>query len=232
MSTTQAPTVGADLEQLATMLDQLAAACNTLAAFLLSAPSQQVLDQVRDPLLLASWPTPPSTDRTAGIAHLTRSLQDGENQLTVRQDYNVLFVGPDRMKAPPYESVHLSQDKLVFEQQTFVVRAAYARFGLAAPKLNQEPDDHMGLELEFLATLAVKALDCIEEVKAASDLEAKTAELNAVLSAMHAFLDQHVLRWGPEFFTLIVEHAETEFYRGVGVLGLATLEHGGQSFGL
>ena len=231
-----------DLNALAQTLDQLTAGFQTLSSFLLRAPDQEVLDQVRTQEMLQDWPGLPGPERTLGVGHLLESAALGETAKEVASDYNTLFVGPERTKAAPYESVHLSEEKLIFEQQTFAVRAAYAEFGLAAPKLNQEPDDHIGLELGFLAMLGQRALDCIADSSATSsvqsaerspqELEQQVQELNKVLAAIFSFLDLHVLRWAPAFFTLVNEQAETEFFRGVGALGLGVLEDAARSFNL
>lgn len=215
---------GPDYSKAVQTLDRLGAAFQTLSVFLLSAPSQDLLDQVCQPELLDQWPGTPSPYRAQGTAHLVASNAWQETQAQVKQDYNSLFVGPEAMLAPPYESVHRSQERLIFEQETFVVRAAYAEFDLAAPHLNQEPDDHIGLELAFLGTLAERALDAIEE----NNLTA----LDTILAATSSFLHQHLLRWGPDFFTLVQEHATTEFYRGVSALGLGVLEDAARSFDL
>lgn len=233
----------ADVPALGTMLDRLGASFHTLSTFLLAPPSQELLDQVRTAEMLQDWPSKECQDRTEGIAQLLASKEKQEDETTIRHDFNALFVGPERMKAAPYESVHLSQENLVFEQQTFVVRAAYAEFDLAAPKLNQEPDDHIGLELAFLSALAQKALDSLDSIAALSDKGLSTEEsnpeattevanLNKILSAMHSFLEQHLLLWGSTFFNLLQEHSTTEFYRGVGSLGLGVLEDAGASFSL
>lgn len=225
-----------DLGELAQTLDRLAAGFQTLSSFLLAAPHQEVLDQVRTQEMLDDWPGHTGPERTKGVAHLLKSAAIEETAQDIAADYNQLFVGPERTKAPPYESVHLSEEKLVFEQQTFAVRAAYAQFDLAAPKLNQEPDDHIGLELSFLATLGQRALDQLAAISdhhlAQGQTPAELTELNTTLAAMFSFLDQHLLRWAPMLFTLIDEHAETEFYRGVAGLGLGVLEDAARSFNL
>ena len=224
-----------DLDELAVTLDRLAAGFSTLSVFLLKPPTAQVLDQVREPELLSQWPCHPCLDREAGIKLVAGST--GEDELAVRDDFNRLFVGPERMLAAPYESVHLSADKLIFEQQTFVVRAAYAQFDLAAPRLNQDPDDHIGLELEFLAALANRALDILDpsanlDPSAQVEQAKQVAELNRHLSAMHSFLGTHLLAWGDTFFGLVQEHAKTDFFRGVGALGAGVLDDAATAFSL
>lgn len=219
--TTSAPVTGVD-DALAEDLDRMAAAFATLSQLLLSPPDQDVLDQLRDAELLAQWPGRPSAESRDGVAALLESVRHGEDALAVRRDFTQLFVGPERMTAPPYESVHRSEDRLIFEQETFVVRAAYAEFGLAAPRLNQEPDDHIGLEMAFISELCVRGLDALDS--------ADTAALTLVLAAIARFLDEHLLAWGPQCLTLIATEATTSFYRGVGALGLGLLSDAGRTF--
>lgn len=213
----------ADRHDLAADLDRMAAAFTALSSLLLAAPEQDTLDQVRDAELLAQWPGRPCPESRDGITALTESAAGGEDARDVRRDHAQLFVGPERMAAAPYESVHLSEERLIFEQETFLVRAAYAAFDLAAPRLNQEPDDHIGLEMGFIGALCVRGLDAIDD--------ADDTELRRVLAAIAAFLDTHLLAWGPQCLTLVVDHAQTAFYRGVGSLGLALMVDAERTFG-
>ena len=64
--------------------------------------------------------------------------------------------------APPWESVYFSPDRLVFQQETFQVRAWYTRFGLQSANHNKEPDDHISVELEFVAHLAELGLRALQ----------------------------------------------------------------------
>lgn len=130
-------------------------------------------------------------------------------------DYQWLFVGPGMPRAVPYESVYLSKEHLLFEEQTFAVRDAYREFGLQAPRPNAEPDDHIALEFSFLAHLCVQALDALE---AGDELL-----VDRCLAAEQAFLNDHLLTFGPQCLSAMEEKAETDFYRGVAALGLGVL---------
>ncbi|GEM_PF-115187 len=198
-------------------LDGLAAAATVLSRLLLAAPDAEVLAATRDPEMLADWPLPPGEVTSRGLALLEASAERGEDARVVRRDHARLFVGPDTLRAPPYESVHRSADGLVFEDQTLQVRAFYARFDLSAPRVGRDPDDHIGLELSFVAALATRALDAME----AGDEDAR----RQTVAALREFLDRHLLAWGPDLMILIGERAETAFYRGVSALGFAALEH-------
>lgn len=189
--------------------DAFAAAWTVLGRLFSAAPDQDSLDQIRSPEMLADWPLP-GGDRTAeGLALLARSAAADETAQQMRDDHFRLVLGPGKVRAVPWESVYLSREGLVFEAETMQVREFYRRFGLQAPRLNREPDDHISLELEFCATLLNKALDAAE-----ADEDA------AVFAGAHAdFCRQHLLRWAPEFFARVEQGADTAFYRGIGVLG-------------
>ena len=194
-------------------LDRFAAAFTVLSRLFLAPPDAQALDRLRDPSLLAGWPLPSATAEE-GISRLVASAAAGETAEDVRADHTALFVGPG-MRAVPYESVHRSVEKLLFEQQTLEVRALYARLGLAAPRLNREPDDHIGLELEFVAQCCFQGLSALEAAEA--------DQLAQVLALLEEFAADHLLVWGPDLMHQVTEGAATRFYAGVGRLGAAAL---------
>ncbi|MFD1507400.1 molecular chaperone TorD family protein [Georgenia yuyongxinii] len=210
----RASAVLTDRQALPAHLDAFAGAFTALAQLLRSAPDEQVLAGLRDPQLLAEWPIE-DVDCQRGTALLAESVGAREDVGRIRRDYNRLFFGPEKMKAPPYESVHRSDEHLLFERETMQVRAAYATFGLAAPRLNREPDDHIALELEFVGTLCVRGLDALET--------GDEAELALVVRGICAFLDEHLLAWAPRCLTQAANASTTFFYQGVAALGLGTL---------
>ena len=105
----------------------------------------------------------------------------------------------------------------MFGEETLAVREAYARHGLAVPNLNQEPDDHIGLELEFLATLAVRAMDDPEQA-------------GRYVTAISEFHRDHIDQWVPKLAGLIEGSAETDLYRGIGALLAGAAEQGSRVF--
>ncbi|MGE5464972.1 MAG: molecular chaperone [Syntrophothermus sp.] len=120
-----------------------------------------------------------------------------------------LLIGLDRVLAPVWESVYFNESRLVFQQQTHEVREWYARFGLQIERFNREPDDHIGLELSFVAHLATRALNVVDEDPQCFE---------KFIEAQRQFLSEHLLGWGPAWAKLVKQHAETDFYRGVGHL--------------
>lgn len=133
----------------------------------------------------------------------------------LRSDYTRLFIGPDHLLAAPWESVHRSVDRLLFQEQTLQVREWYRRYGLEAVNLYREPDDHVGLELALLshiATLAAEAADSRDE-----------AALSRYLEAERSFVAEHPITWVPLWCELVIRQARTDFYVGVAMVIRGTL---------
>jgi TorA maturation chaperone TorD len=128
-------------------------------------------------------------------------------------DHTRLFIGAGKPLAPPWESVHLSKDRMLFQEQTLQVRNWYRRFGVETEKIYQEPDDHIGLEMLFVAHLARLGLEALEQQN--------QNRFDECLLAQQQFLAEHPLKWVSLWSALVQKHAKVDFYRG-----LAHLTHG------
>ncbi len=180
-------------------------------------PTAEFINTLVTDDLFADWPLEADNSHMQTGLGLLRGYgaQWNEDQLPqLTRDYYRLFIGPD-IKAPPWESVWLSREQLLFDEQTMEVRAFYRRFGLQAPKLNNEPDDHLGLELGFIAHLNTLALASLEKNN--------TEELEAILQAQREFLSDHLLLWASTCLERVIKHAATDYYRGIAHLTLGSL---------
>jgi TorA maturation chaperone TorD len=205
--------VTVESSKVAEVLDSYAGACTFLSRLFLQPVDQSLISALRDGTLLDDWPLARDEDTVRGLESLRAGTTTPQDVLLV--DHRDLFEGPDHVLACPYESVYLSDEHLTFEEQTLGVRAFYNRFGVQAPSLGKEPDDHIGLELSFISHLCVLGLDAI----AASDADAETA----MIASIGDFLEQHLLRWVDDCLDRVVEHATTDFYRGLGHLTRGTV---------
>ena len=70
-----------------------------------------------------------------------------------RYDFNRLFVGPQKLLAPPLESYYRNEEHLPMQEETMAVRAAYEEAGLELIAQNKIPDDHAQFEFYFLSCL-------------------------------------------------------------------------------
>ena len=195
------------------VLDAYAGACTFLSRLFLRPVDAFLITALRDGPDLADWPLASDDDTVCGLRALRAGSTTPLDVLLV--DHRDLFEGPDHVLACPYESVYLSEEHLTFERQTLDVRAFYHRFSVQAPSLGKEPDDHIGLELSFISHLCVLGLDAIES----GDADAETA----IIASIGDFLDQHLLRWVENCLDRVIEHATTDFYRGLGHLTRGTV---------
>jgi len=193
--------------------DALAAAFGTLGRLHRQSPDRETLAALRG--LLDEWPLPHTDDARAGLDRMRRSAELHETVEAIRSDHDRLYGVSATAAVAPYESVQRGIDRLVFDQETHVVRAVYRRFGLSAPNLHREPDDHIGLEFDFVAHLMLRVLD---------EVSRDPGDPQVPLSAARAFLDEHLLMWAPAMLAEAVSLAHTEFMAGVALLSRGALE--------
>jgi TorA maturation chaperone TorD len=104
--------------------------------------------------------------------------------------------------ASPCESVWLDQENLAMQAPMFQVREFYKLFDLVAADWRIRPDDHLVLELLFLAALF------------------RESHPQALPEAAR-FLDTHLMRWLPLFGHRVAARCATPFYAGVARLTAA-----------
>lgn len=148
-------------------------------------------------------------------SQVQKSVSPEETLSQLQADYTRLFIGPGKVLAPLWESVHYGEERLIFQQETLAVRQWYQRFGLEAVDLYHEPDDHIGLELAFLAHLAGRALAALEQ--------GEPQTLALLLQVQRQFLSAHLFKWAFGWCALVGEHSQTDFYRGIAQLVEGTL---------
>ena len=182
------------------------------------APDAEWISTLAEERLFEAWPFPSKDEDTTEGLSLVRDFCESWDTTKIGElqwDFTRLFVGPGKMLVPPWESVHRSKTGLTFQESTLRVREIYQGFGVEAPAIHREPDDHIGIELAFVGRLS--------ELAAAAATEGDTATLDRHLEAQKAFLRDHLLVWAPRCLELVGEHAETAYYHGVARLTLGTL---------
>jgi len=189
-------------------------ALKVLATAFYLPPTEPFLASLSAEELLADWPLASNDPVTKRGLQLLRALfdraQPAELLPALREDHTALFIGLMQVDAPPWESVYLSRDHLIFDQQTLEVREFYARFGLQIPKLDREPDDHIGYELLFLAHLMAQAAQALDAGDAATAVHA--------LEAARTFFAAHPQQWAAFFIARLTQRARTDYYRGLACL--------------
>ncbi len=200
-------------------LDSLAAAFATLGRLHLQSPDEETLSEIFN--LLDEWPLADDGDTAFGLNELRASREAGEAVADIRRDHNLLYGVTAKAKVPPYESVHRGADGLIFDEDTLAVRAEYKKLGLQAPRLNREPDDHLGLEFNFIAQSCLRALDALDQNS--------TTDASRYWGIGQQFMDAHIMEWAPIMLEKAADEAETSFYRGVMYLSLGALAAYGEA---
>ena len=122
----------------------------------------------------------------------------------VATEYAELFIGPRPPLSPLYESVYVGAVKRLNTDVTMQVRKFYERNGFTAVKRNSVPNDHIGLELEFMSHL------CERETR-----EAEAGDLAAVAKTRHLqlqFLAMHLSAWIDPFTARVSQAWCADYY--------------------
>ena len=139
------------------------------------------------------WPFPVAAPLASGFA---ASVEE-----SLPEAWQRLFIGPWALPAPPWGSVWLDKESVLFGESTLALREWMRANGIALDAERNEPEDHFGTLLLLAAWLCE------------TEQEALFAQL----------LAWHLLPWSGRFLSVFVEHAAHPFYQALGQLAQATL---------
>ncbi|SMY32594.1 molecular chaperone TorD family protein [Photobacterium andalusiense] len=127
----------------------------------------------------------------SGLAQ--RMALDGE--IALATDFQQLFEGMDVMPAPPWGSVYLDREQVIFGDSLLRYREFLAQQQMALDTGMREPEDQFGLMLLALANL----------------IEQQQHE------AAKALLEQHLLPWAYRYLELVEKSAKTKTYQYLAI---------------
>ncbi|CEG27508.1 TorD/DmsD family molecular chaperone [Bacillus sp. B-jedd] len=127
--------------------------------------------------------------------------------LAERVEFSRLFIGPGSLPAPPWESFYTSSEQNLFDEAMYKVREHYHGEDLIYEKENNEPDDHLLLEIEFM-------LHLISQSTKQSDQH----QIAHYLKKQNEFLMQHLGNWVKQFGEMLAESTESKLYSGAAYL--------------
>ena len=128
---------------------------------------------------------------------------DADHVMDARCDYMRLFAGIGNSAVRPWGSFYMSNERLSFQAQTLKIREVYKRHGLELVLKNQEPDDHIGYELEFLAYLT-------EQDKMAEALD---------------FINVYMNPWLFKWLASVEKYSSTGYYQGLAKIVAGGVEY-------
>ncbi|HBT2859874.1 TPA: Tat proofreading chaperone DmsD [Klebsiella aerogenes] len=177
--------------------DAVALSARTLGALFSYAPNSKqnapLVAAFLDGSWQPQWPFPVSDSLAMEFA--------ASSDEALPQAWQRLFIGPWALPAPPWGSVWLDKESVLFGDSTLALREWMRTSGIALDLERNEPEDHFGTLLLLAAWLC----------------ETNQDELFAQLLAWH------LLPWSGRFLSVFMENAGHPFYRALGLLAQSTL---------
>ncbi|ALB64758.1 twin-argninine leader-binding protein DmsD [Cronobacter condimenti 1330] len=180
------------------MLSDIACSARVLGALFYYAPdapqASGIVDALRAPGWQHEWPY--ACDAAIIDGFCAPPVPDE----TLAQAWQRLFIGPHALPAPPWGSVWLDRESVLFGDSTLALQHWLRDNAITFETPLQEPADHIGLLLLLAAWLAEQS---------------KTRELEELLA-------WHLLPFAPRFLEVFCAQAQHPFYGALGELTRAT----------
>lgn len=144
---------------------------------------------------LTQWPLPQEA-----LQPLTIKF-NAEAEETLSEAWQRLFVGPYALPSPPWGSVWLDRESVLFGDSTLALRQWMRENGIQFDMQQNEPEDHFGSLLLLAAWLAENDQHVLCE----------------------QLLAWHLFPWSTRFLQKFVANANHPFYQGLGELAQQTL---------
>lgn len=154
-------------------------------------------------------------DADEGIAlmatYLTRARRDARQELACDYARCMLAAGAYEDRRPtPYESVFTSEEGLLMQEARDDVYRFFREAGIGVEESLQTPEDHLSFEFEFMALMADRAIESINQ-----DDQEKVAKAIQVQQEFHA---THLANWMDVYTACLEDCANTKFYQGLAKL--------------
>lgn len=179
-------------QELISSISVTAKVLGSLFYFPFSTPeNQQVLEQINQD---------PQQEQT-GFGILAKEVLS-HDKAELAADFQQLFEGCDVMPAPPWGSVYLDREQVIFGDSTLRFREFLKIWGIELQTGMREPEDQFGLMLFVLTTL------CQQQLEKTDD-----KEKHALSQAIQVLLAEHLMPWAPSYLSQMSQHATTQSYR-------------------
>jgi len=123
-------------------------------------------------------------------------------------DYAALFLGKDDVYQPPTESSYTKGT--VSSHPLHEVRGLYHGFGMEKKEEFDGPEDHIAVELGFIAHLCGKTVSALKAQNKGEALK--------YMEAQKEFLENHLIKWVPALAKDIILAARTPFYQAIAAI--------------
>lgn len=175
-----------------------------LGTILLDKPSSSTVMPLLEGLasmdLPAEWPYGDEATLERISQQLRRALKTAPADLD--RDYHRLLVGPGKLAAPPWGSVYLDSESVLFGDSCIALGRWMRARGIELHEgESREPVDHIGRMLVLLSWLCDNQPDRVIP-----------------------FMEEHLMTWAPRYFAQLEPAAAGTLYEPLGHLASLTLE--------
>jgi TorA maturation chaperone TorD len=192
---------------------EMAAALNAIGALFHLDPAdpklRPVLEALGDDEAVADWPGPRERVAPALAAMAAVAAGGDDGRAALHDAFRDLFVGPAPLPAPPWGSVYLDEEKVLFGSSTVALRTFLQQQAITLAGLDNAPEDQFGTLCWIGAWLAAEGR----------------------VSVLDELMSEHVLPWAFLYLdelraaalTLAQDNPAAGFYAAAADLATATL---------
>ncbi|EAA4825313.1 TPA: Tat proofreading chaperone DmsD [Salmonella enterica subsp. enterica serovar Typhimurium] len=179
--------------------DDFAVTARVLGALFYYSPESHETAPLVQALLNDDWQAqwPLDAEALAPVAAMFKT----HSEESLPQAWQRLFIGPYALPAPPWGSVWLDRESVLFGDSTLALRQWMRENGIQFEMQQNEPEDHFGSLLLLAAWLAE------------NDRHHECEQL----------LVWHLFPWSSRFLDVFIDHAGHPFYQALGQLARLTL---------
>jgi anaerobic sulfite reductase subunit A len=162
------------------------------------------------------------TELAEGFTNLAKYLSSIEERdpesvrLELAVDYAGVFLGVWRTLPHPSESVYVTDKTMVMHETRDNVLKIYRSMGVDKVNTFHEPEDHIAMELQFMAILCDKTIGAFKEDH--------HADVMKCLEVQKDFLNDHLGKWVPRMAADVIATARKEFYKAIAKITKGYIE--------
>lgn len=177
--------------------------------------TQQVATALFDAWELMELPAPDIQEGKQLLERFFKDLSQKDTTEVIQElarEYASLFLGVGPKSVSLCESVYRSKLGLLCQSTLFEVQEAYREIGMAKNDEYREPDDHIAVELSYMARLCAMTREATEQKQ--------TEGMQAIryLALQKRFLEGHLLQWVPRLSQDLIGATSGGFYRAMAHL--------------
>jgi putative dimethyl sulfoxide reductase chaperone len=217
---TEEQTAGVELNEESMTSEELAALMDSRAGFyrfasnaLLHEFTEEQIAQLKTMIVNEEA----SEEMLSAFAKIKRYLAHAgtDPRTDMAVDYARVFLSAgvyNGLTAEPYESVFTSEDQLMMQDARDDVVKVYRSQGIDVDPELHMPEDHLGLELDFISTTSAR---CAQLIRQADEEQGDYTQAAEVVRVQRDFITNHILNWIDALIEKVDEFAKLPLYPAI-----------------